>query len=203
MIIEMKIVNPITYNEDTIKLKLEYPIIEYYNWKRLTDYKNNEDICKILDNKLQDLNCTKKYNEKLIRTINDGIYSIILNEYFYYLVKLTNQFIYNEYFDKLINCHIDNILFEITDNAMQTIVKQYPKSKRKRPENKFVKYTTIDIFTGKETYIYENLRTLEKINSDNPNLLEELNTPKKKKVSKKKEIGVPISSITFSFKKEK
>ena len=31
MIIEMKIVNPITYNEDTIKLKLEYPIIEYYN----------------------------------------------------------------------------------------------------------------------------------------------------------------------------
>lgn len=203
MIIEMKIVNPITYNEDTIKLKLEYPIIEYYNWKRLTDYKNDEDICKILDNKLQDLNCTKKYNGKLIRTINDGIYSIILNEYFYYLVKLTNQFIYNEYFDKLINCHIDNILFEITDNTMQTIVKQYPKSKRKRPENKFVKYTTIDIFTGKETYIYENLRTLEKINSDNPNLLEELNTPKKKKVSKKKEIGVPISSMIFSFKKEK
>ena len=95
------------------------------------------------------------------------------------------------------------ILFEITDNAMQTIVKQYPKSKRKLPENKFIKYTTIDIFTGKETYIYENLRTLEKINVDNPNLLEELNAPKKKKVEKKKEVGVPISSMTFSFKKEK
>ena len=60
-----------------------------------------------------------------------------------------------------------------------------------------------DIFTGKETYIYENLRTLEKINVDNPNLLEELNAPKKKKVKKKKEVGVPISSMTFSFKKEK
>ena len=72
-----------------------------------------------------------------------------------------------------------------------------------RIENKFIKYTTKDIFTEKETYIYENLRTLEKINSNNPNLLEELNTPKKKKIKKKKEVGVPISSMTFSFKKEK
>ena len=114
---------------------------------------------------------------------------------------LTDQ--YNQYFDKLINCHIDNILFEVMNDFVQAPVKPYPKIKNKLPENKFIKYTTKDIFTGKETYIYENLRTLEKISSNNPNVLEELDAPKKKKVKKKKEVGVPISSMTFSFKKEK
>ena len=89
------------------------------------------------------------------------------------------------------------------NSFVQSPVKPYIKIKKKLPENKFIKYTTKDIFTGKETYIYENLRTLEKINVDNPNLLEELNAPKKKKVKKKKEVGVPINSMTFSFKKEK
>lgn len=203
MIIEKKEVNPITNENITIIIKIEYPNIEYNDWKRTKEFDTDNDICNILNNILNNLNCKRVYEGKRVIVTTYPVYQMFINEYYYYLIKINNQFIYNEYFDKLINCHIDNILFEITDNTMQTIVKQYPKSKRKLPENKFVKYTTIDIFTGKETYIYENLRTLEKINSDNLNLLEELNSNKKKKVSKKKEIGVPISSMTFSFKKEK
>ena len=201
MIIEMKIVNPITYNEDTIELKLEYPIIEYYNWKRLIDYKNDEDICKILDNKLQNLDCTKKYNGKLIRTINDGIYSIVLNEYFYYLVKLTNQFIYNKYFDKLINNHINNVIFNIKESINNDNTKvKYKKNNKIKIPNKFIKYTSRDLFNQKDTYIYENPKTGEKIFSDNPNLLDELNNKSKKK--KDKSNVVSMNNLFFDFKKK-
>lgn len=203
MIVKKKELNPNTNEEINIIIKIEYPNIEYNDWKRTKEFNTDNDICNILNNILNNLNCKRIYEGKRVIMTTYPVYQMFINEYYYYLIKINNQFVYNEYFDKLINCHIDNILFEITDNTMQTIVKQYPKSKRKLPENKFVKYTTIDIFTGKETYIYENLRILEKINSDNPNLLEELNASKKKKVKKKKEIGVPISSMTFSFKKEK
>lgn len=203
MIVEKKEVNPNTYEEINIIIKIEYPNIEYNDWKRTKEFNTDNDVCNILDKILANLNCKRVYEGKRVIMTTYPVYQMFINEYYYYLIKINNQFVYNKYFDKLINCHIDNILFEITDNATQTIVKQYPKSKRKLPENKFIKYTTIDIFTGKETYIYENLRTLEKINVDNPNLLEELNAPKKKKVKKKKEVGVPISSMTFSFKKEK
>ena len=137
MIVEKKEVNPNTYEEINIIIKIEYPNIEYNDWKRTKEFNTDNDICNILDKILTNLNCKRVY------------------------VGL-----YNHY-------------------------------------SKISKYTTKDIFTGKETYIYENLRTLEKINSNNPNLLEELDAPKKKKVKKKKEVGVPISSMTFSFKKEK
>lgn len=201
MIIEMKIVNPITYGEDVINLKLEYPNIDYCNWKRLIDYNSDADICKILDNKLQNLDCTKKYNGKLIRTINDGIYSIILNEYFYYLVKLTNQFIYNEYFDKLINNHINNVIFNIKESINDNNTKvKYKKNNKIKIPNKFIKYTSRDLFTQKDTYIYENPKTGEKIFSNNPNLLDELNNKSKKK--KDKSNVVSMNNLFFDFKKK-
>lgn len=172
MIVEKKEVNPNTYEEINIIIKIEYPNIEYKDWKRTKEFNTDNDICNILDKILVNLNCKRIYEGKRVIMTTYPVYQMFINEYYYYLIKINNQFVYNKYFDKLINCHIDNILFEIIDNTMQTIVKQYPKSKRKLPENKFIKYVTIDIFTGKETYIYENLRTLEKINVDNPNLLE-------------------------------
>lgn len=203
MIIEKKEVNPNTHEEINITIKIEYPNIEYNDWKRTKEFNTDNDICSILDKILTNLNCKRVYEGKRVIMTTYPVYQMFINEYYYYLIKMANQFIYNQYFDKLINCHIDNILFEIMNTFVQAPVKPYPKIKNKLPENKFIKYTTKDIFTGKETYIYENLRMLKKISSNNPNLLEELNAPKKKKVKKKKEVGVPISSMTFSFKKEK
>lgn len=203
MIVKKKELNPNTNEEINIIIKIEYPNIEYNDWKRTKEFNTDNDICSILDKILDNLNCKRVYEGKRVIMTTYPVYQMFINEYYYYLIKMANQFIYNQYFDKLINCHIDNILFEIMNTFVQAPVKPYPKIKNKLPENKFIKYTTKDIFTGKETYIYENLRTLEKISSNNPNLLEELNASKKKKVKKKKEVGVPISSMTFSFKKEK
>ena len=203
MIVKKKELNPTTNEQINIINKIEYPNIEYNDWKRTKEFNTDNDICSILDKILTNLNCKRVYEGKRVIMTTYPVYQMFINEYYYYLIKIANQFIYNQYFDKLINCHINNILFEVMNTFVQSPVKPYPKIKNKLPENKFIKYTTIDIFTGKETYIYENLRTLEKINSNNPNLLEELNAPKKKKVKKKKEVGVPISSMTFSFKKEK
>lgn len=203
MIVEKKEVNPNTYEEINIIIKIEYPNIEYNDWKRTKEFNTDNDICSILDKILTNLNCKRVYEGKRVIMTTYPVYQMFINEYYYYLIKIANQFIYNQYFDKLINCHIDNILFEVMNDFVQAPVKPYPKIKNKLPENKFIKYTTKDIFTRKETYIYENLRTLEKISSNNPNLLEELNDSKKKKIKKKKEVGVPISSMTFSFKKEK
>lgn len=203
MIVKKKELNPNTNEEINIIIKIEYPNIEYNDWKRTKEFNTDNDIYSILDKILTNLNCKRVYEGKRVIMTTYPVYQMFINEYYYYLIKIANQFIYNQYFDKLINCHIDNILFEIMNDFVQAPVKPYPKIKNKLPENKFIKYTTKDIFTGKETYIYENLRTLEKISSNNSNLLEELNAPKKKKIKKKKEVGVPISSMTFSFKKEK
>lgn len=203
MIVKKKELNPNTNEEINIIIKIEYPNIEYNDWKRTKEFNTDNDICSILDKILANLNCKRVYEGKRVIMTTYPVYQMFINEYYYYLIKISNQFIYNQYFDKLINCHMDNILFEVMNDFVQTPVKPYPKIKNKLPKNKFIKYITKDIFTGKETYIYENLRTLEKISSNNPNLLEELNASKKKKVKKKKEVGVPISSMTFSFKKEK
>lgn len=203
MIVKKKELNPNTNEEINIIIKIEYPNIEYNDWKRIKEFNTDNDICSILDKILTNLNCKRVYEGKRVIMTTYPVYQMFINEYYYYLIKINNQFVYNKYFDKLINCHVDNVLFEVMNSFVQSPVKPYIKIKKKLPENKFIKYTTKDIFTGKETYIYENLRTLEKINSDNPNLLEELNATKKKKVKKKKEVGVPISSMTFSFKKEK
>ena len=122
---------------------------------------------------------------------------------YFYVNKITNQFIYNEYIDKLIKRHIDNIVFE-HDNPY--IVNTKPnKKKKKSPPNKFVKYTTKDMFTNKSKYVYCNYKTDEQIESDNPDLLDKLNSKinKRKQNNKRKQIGVPLSAMTFNFKKKK
>ena len=64
----------------------------------------------------------------------------------------------------------------------------------------FSKAVTNDIFTGDERYIYENLKTGEIITSSNPDLLDTLNGPKKKKVKEPKTTFVPIGKIIFKTK---
>ena len=61
------------------------------------------------------------------------------------------------------------------------------------------------MFTGEVVYQYINARTGDEVSSSNPDLLTELNAPKKKERKKSikiKSAGVPISAMTFSFKKK-
>lgn len=196
--------NPITENKDYIKLK--YPNVDYFKFKHTREYKTDNDLINILKDILKDLNCTIEYKEFRLKATFTPIYDMQLSEYYFYLIRINNQFLYNKYLDKLIKRHIDNIVFEYK-NPYYTPRNKSKSSRKKEKDKKgdYIRYTTRDVFTNKETYIYYNTKTKEEIESDNYNLLEELNKPKKKtknKVTKTKYTGVPISAMTFSFKKK-
>lgn len=198
---KLNYVNPIT--DEINYLEVQYPIIDYGKFKRLHEYNSDSDLIKILDNILKDLDCTKEYNGVRFRTTTYPIYSMFLSDYYFYVNKIVNQFIYNEYIDKLIKRHIDNIVFEY-DNPYIVNTKSN-KKKKKSPPNKFVKYTTKDMFTNKSKYVYCNYKTDEQVESDNPDLLDKLNSKisKRKQNNKRKQIGVPLNAMTFNFKKKK
>ena len=197
-------VNPIT--EQNSFLVVDYPKVDYMYWRSCIDVKNDNDIITILNDKLKDLDCTKEYSCGRPMMINYSSYTSTISNYCYYLYKLTNQIIYNTYINKLIDRHIKNIVFEYEYPYVPPVSKKKSTTKKKKlPPNKFFKQVTHDLFTGKEKYNYINPRTKEEINSDNPNMLDELNAPKKKERKKSikiKEVGVSISAMTFSFKKK-
>ena len=95
MIIEKKEVNPNTYEEINITIKIEYPNIEYNDWKRTKEFNTDNDICSILDKILTNLNCKRVYEGKRVIMTTYPVYQMFINEYYYYLIKIANQFIYN------------------------------------------------------------------------------------------------------------
>lgn len=196
MIIKLNYVNPI--NNQDCELLITILELDYFKFKRIEDFNNDTDLCNILDNILIKLDCTKETTYGRICTTSCFMYNDSLSEYYFYLLKIRNQFIYNMYVDKVIKRHIDNIIYEYNIPIDTAMIKLKPvKTKKKSIPNKFVKRISIDMFTGEEIYYYTNLKTNEEVRSTNPNLLDELNVPKKK--IKKKEIGVPISAMTFNF----
>lgn len=187
--------NPIDNSINTININ--YPEIDYIKWKRKIDYNNDIDICNILNNILNNLDCTKEFEcGRPMMTIYFA-YKDTLQEYYYYLVKLNNQIIYNTYLDKLIKRHIDNIQFEYS-NPLPVKSKSKRSKRAKAMPDKFIKYKSKDLFTGKDVYFYENEHRGDVIKSDNPNLKDILNKSKKKV----KHIGVPMEAMTFNFKKK-
>lgn len=187
-------INPIDNKEG--KLVINDLAIDYSEFKRLVDCRDDNDIIYVLEETLFSLDCTIEKPYGRLRMTNFPIYQYSLSRYFYYLIKLKNQIVYNKYLNILIKRHVDNLIYEY-ENPIETKEKN---TKKKLPPNKFFKRVSKDLFTGLETYNYFNPRTKEEINSSNPDLLDELNCKKKKKVTKIKSGGIPISSMTFSFK---
>ena len=204
MIQKLMYVNPINNQEE--ELKLEYPSIDYMKFKSTYEYNNDSDLIVILDDIIKELDCTIEYDCGRPKVTTFPIYNMTLSKYYFYLSRITNQFIYNKYVDKVIKRHINNLVFEYEHPYVPPVSKKKSTTKKKKlPPNKFFKQVTHDLFTGKEKYIYINPRTKEEINSDNPNMLDKLNASKKeerKKSIKIKQTGVPISAMTFSFKKK-
>lgn len=202
MIQNLIFVNPITNQTNTININ--YPNVDYIYWRSVIDCKTDKDVIKVLEDKLNNLDCTKEYDCGRLMMTTYFNYNSVISDYFYYLYKLNNQLLYNEYINKFIDRHIENIIFEYEHPYLDKSAKKVTKRKKK-PANKFIRYVTFDIFTNEKIYVYENLYTKEQIKSDNPNLLEELNAPKKKECKKSisaKKVGVPISAMTFNFKKK-
>lgn len=195
--------NPISTSDDV--LNIDYPNIDYMDFKRTYEYNTDNDICKILDNIIKDLNCTIEYSYGRPMMTTNFNYKTHMSNYYRYLLKLTNQLLYNKYIDKIIQRHIDNIVFEYEHPYIHPIKNKKESKKKNLPPNTYIRRITHDMFTGEEVYSYYNPCTKDEINSSNPNLLAELNTPKKKERKKSikiKSAGVPISAMTFSFKKK-
>lgn len=184
--------------DDFIRIKVDFPIIDYNSWKRTYDYHNDNDLLCILNMLLKQLDATREINGQRVTMTNYFSYIETLNKYYRYLVCINNQIFYNIYLDKLIKRHTDNIYYEYNNPIIKNTTK---KVNRKNLPNKFFRYITKNLFTGENIYIYENPRTKEKIESDNANLLDELNAPKRK--IKNKVINIPLNAMTFNFNKDK
>lgn len=194
--LHIRFYNPIK-NDDVI-LCIPYPNIDYFTWKHLKDYKDDKDLINILDDILRFLDCRNETSVGRICMTTFPIYGIKMQEFYYYLDKIRNQFIYNEYINKLIELHVVNLIFEHDYPYIKTDNKDKTPKKRKYTANKFYRNITHDLFTNETVYVYINPKTGEEIQSKNPDLLEELNAPKPKK-KRSSRITIPINNMTFDF----
>ena len=189
-------------NDKTINVNIDIPNINYFDWQRFTDCRTDKDIIDVLNYYLKKLDCTIEYSSGRPMMTTYPIYEIHKGMFYYYLLKLNNQLLYNHYMNKLCQKEYNNIIFELENPYKVKQEKSKTKSKTKKTiPNKFVKAVTKDLFTGEEVYVYENLKTGEIIKSKNPDLLNELNSSKKKeKKQKTKVASVTFEAMTFSFK---
>lgn len=194
--------NPITNTEESFFIDIDILLVNIDTWKAdlYTLYVGN--IYNKLNEYLNDLDCTRIYKSGRPMTIAYNSYKSTMAKFFKLLYKIPGYSIYNEYVDKLIQRHIDNILFEFSNPIIKT--KPTNSKKQKSKPNKWVKSITNDLFTGEERYIYENLKTGEIITSGNPNLLEELNNKKKDKpkISTTPIKEISINNLILNFKKK-
>lgn len=190
--------NPINNIEESLVVDLDLIYMDWAKWNIDQYLLHNKDLYVILDDYLNDLDCTKEFKCGRPMMTTYSQYKIIIAEFLKILNKIPGYSIYNEYIDKLINRHIENITFEFNNPIIKK--KQTKSKKQKDKPNKWIKAVTNDLFTGDERYIYENLKTGEIITSNNPNLLDALNAPKKTKVKESKTTFVPIGKIIFKTK---
>ena len=195
--------NPITNTEESLVLDIDSIYYEHHDFLLDLQILYEGDIYRHLNAILADLDCSRIFKSGRPMMIEYTQYKITIIKFIKLLNKIPGYSIYNEYIDKIINLHINNIEFEFNN----PIVKKKPTSSKKQKDkpNKWIKATTNDLFTGEERYIYENLKTGEIITSGNPNLLETLNTKSNKKVKKEHNVINIVSAegLIFNFKKKK
>lgn len=191
MIQKLNFHNPIK-NEDDV-LNIYYREITPFIFKRIKDVKTDDDIIKILNDLLYtDLNVAK---EKVAYDTKSFTYDNKLSIYYFYLIKLNNQITYNNYIDKLIKVHINNLEYEANNaHIKQNIIIKHKRNKNVK--NKYIKHITKDLITNKTMYHYGNERLGKEIISDNPNLNDILNNKSTRRA------GVSMNAMTFSFKRK-
>ena len=191
--------NPITNTEESLIIDLDLIYMDWTKWQIDVGLLQTKDIYAILNDYLKDLDFKRLFKSGRPMMIQYSQYKINIIKFIKLLNKIPGYSIYNEYIDKLINRHIENILFEFNNPIVK---KKLTKSKKQKDKpNKWIKAETNDLFTGEKRYIYENLKTGEIITSGNPDLLDELNAPKKKQ--KKEKEPISLNGIIFNFKTNK
>lgn len=180
-----------------------YDGIRYYNY----EYLLQTPVEEVLNDLLKELDSSILIKDIQVLPVSSWKYSDIINNYirFLFRIPIYDYVLYNHYVDLLYKKHQENIEFEEYFKSLKesnTINNTKTKSKttnKKKVLNKFIRTETHNLFTGELEYDYTNFATGESFISSNPNLLEELNAPKKKKEVKKaskKEFG----KIILNFK---
>lgn len=187
---------------DNCTLTIKYPEVTYPYWKSLLPYYNDSDLCIILENLFISLDCSITYEYMRIIMTSHMNYELYIGRYYYYLLHMEDQYLYNQYFNILLKLHEDNIQFELNNPIIEKVVQTKSRDFTKiKAKPKFIKQTTTDLITSKEVYKYINVKTGEIITSEDPDLLNALNS-KPKKEKKEKSVGIPMTMMTFSFKKK-
>lgn len=191
-------INPITNQNDYLEIELKDN--DYSKWRNYNQEGQYDYVNAMLRHYLHELDCTREYKSGRPMMTNYPIYKNRLSDYLFWLLKIEDAIQYNICLDNLIKRHIDNLIFEYE----HPYIKETPKKKisKKKVKRGWQRQETKDLFTGEVTYIYQNLDTGEYINSNNPNMLEELNKPKKKERTKKPKKEIDFSNFYFEFDKK-
>ena len=174
-----------------INFTISYPNVNYGYWIHSKNYKDDDDLCKIIYDYFNILDCSRIYSSGRPMMTTYPIYKIYWSDVLYYLSKVKNQFLYNKIFDDIAKIHYDNLKFEEEHPVVE--IKRTRKTKRKRPDNKFIRTKSKNMFTNADEYTYYNPRTKQEFHSSNGNLINEIKTKTKRKGS------VPIENMTFDF----
>ena len=203
MTVMRKDVEDLSVQLDNCTLIIKYPDVTYSYFKNLVEYRTDEDLEYILHDILIYLDCSFLHGDKRVIMTTHMNYERWVSEFYYYLLHLENQIDYNYYFDELLTLHQANVNFELANPIVIEVPKKKVKSTVKKvTKGKFVRQVTTNMFTNEEEYIYSNSTTGETINSSDPDLLDGLNGVKVKREKKVKQVGVPMTSMMFSFKKK-
>lgn len=200
MTLNLIYLNPVNNINET--LVCNYPNIDNSKYNTYIDKINNYDINYLIKEEIKNLSYKNPIYPTNIKCYDTYFYSKSLSNFYFYLLKINNPIIYNKYIDDVIKTHIENIVYydNLEKENKSKLVNKVLKSKKKVPKG-FVKEYSRNVFTGEYIYIYKNYKTGETIESDNPNLLDELNKPKVK--VKSKVVSVSLDAMTFSFSKKK
>lgn len=175
-----------------------YDAIKYYSYEVLL----LSPIKELLDKLLNELDATKLYKGNQVMTTNSWRYEETVERFIRTLFRIPiYDFItYNKYVELLLNKHNENLEFEANYVKPQPEVKTKSKSSNKnKVPNKYIRSETHNLFTGELEYDYTNFATGDSFISSDPNLLEQLNAPKKKK-KEKKEPRKDFGKIILNFK---
>lgn len=197
MIIEF--INPITNQNDYLEVELKNN--DYSKWRSYNQEGQYDCIDSILNHYLYELDCTKEYKSGRPMMTNFPIYKIRLSDYLFWLLKIENAIQYNINLDNLIQRHINNLIFEHEHPYVKPISKKKTSTKKKSKLG-WVRQITKDMFDNRTIYVYQNLSTGEMIRSYNPDMLEELNKPKKKERTKSPKKEIDFSNFYFEFDKK-
>lgn len=185
-----------------ININTSYPNydgIQYYKYENLFQTPVEETLNKLL----AELDSSKLCAGKIIIPTNSFRYDEVIETYIRMLFRIPiyNYILYNKYVEKLLNRHNENLEFEsnFKSEVKETTKIKGKKVSKKKVANIYVRTETHNLFTGELEYDYTNFATGDSFISSDPNLLEQLNAPKRKK-KEPKQPRKDFGKILLNFK---